>query len=225
MNDPKLKWLYYAGPIIMLIGMLGLRVNSLTQKSFYAGTIVQPMSEEGFFPESFGTLSKKDNMSVKASFLNIIITLIVAMIWLIVPDIISGVRGATSQKDDIFRINDFQSMATIICIFVYIMAMISIVKLGLEGKMKIVIFEWIMYFVAGAFLIFFFAMYYEELVRVNIINGDSTQKVRAFISIGFTLLCVAFFFVWYAIYYRPKQKLRSVKYQTQLDNNFKLDDD
>jgi amino acid transporter len=80
MNDPKLKWLYYVGPIIMLIGILGLRVNSMTQKSFYAGTIVQPMSEEGFFPESFGVLSKKDNMSVKASFLNIVITLIVAFI-------------------------------------------------------------------------------------------------------------------------------------------------
>jgi hypothetical protein len=108
---------------------------------------------------------------------------------------------------------------------VYIMAMISIVKLGFEGKMKITILEWIMYFVASAFLVFFFVMYYEELIRVNILNGDTTQKVRAFISIGFTLMCLIFFFIWYGVYYHVKQKMRSTQYQTKLDNNFKLDDD
>jgi amino acid permease len=56
-----------------------MRINSAMQKSLYGGTTLQPLAHEGFISNRFAILTK-ENIPKNASKLNMIITLIVALI-------------------------------------------------------------------------------------------------------------------------------------------------
>jgi L-asparagine transporter-like permease len=69
---------------------MGMRFYTFMQKSLYGGTTIQPLAQEGFFPDKFAKLNK-EKLPISASRLNIYIIMTVAVIWLIVPDVIKGI--------------------------------------------------------------------------------------------------------------------------------------
>jgi amino acid permease len=67
-----------------------MRLYSFAQKAMYGGTTLQPLANEGYFPDKFAKLNK-EGLPIAASKLNLIITISSATLWLIVPDIIKGI--------------------------------------------------------------------------------------------------------------------------------------
>jgi amino acid transporter len=62
----------YGGPILLIISSIALKINAAMQNSLYGGTMLQPMSVEGYFPDSWGKLDK-DGLPSKASKINLLI--------------------------------------------------------------------------------------------------------------------------------------------------------
>jgi amino acid transporter len=66
------RWLYFLGPILIIVSSIALKINAAMQNSLYGGTALQPLCVEGYFPESLGKLNK-DGLPTKASTVNLVI--------------------------------------------------------------------------------------------------------------------------------------------------------
>jgi amino acid permease len=60
----------WAGIIITVISIIGMRMYSFMQKSLFGGTTLQPLAQEGFFPDKFAKLNK-EKLPISASKLNL----------------------------------------------------------------------------------------------------------------------------------------------------------
>jgi amino acid transporter len=71
-QESWLKWLLYAGPIIMIICTIFMRGNTIAQVSLYGGTTLQPLSKEGYISNKFSELNS-NHFPAQAMKLNVII--------------------------------------------------------------------------------------------------------------------------------------------------------
>jgi APA family basic amino acid/polyamine antiporter len=58
---------------IMIVSQLALKANVSMQNALYGGTMVQPLAQEGYISERYNELNK-DDLPIKGSILNFIIT-------------------------------------------------------------------------------------------------------------------------------------------------------
>jgi L-asparagine transporter-like permease len=73
---------------LIIISNLALKLNGIAQFSIYATGVLEPLANEGYISNKFAHLNK-DNISVRAAMLNLVITLFFSIIFLILPFIFS----------------------------------------------------------------------------------------------------------------------------------------
>ncbi|WP_425382020.1 amino acid permease [Spiroplasma endosymbiont of Melieria omissa] len=77
------------GMIVLVISTLSLKLNGAMQNSLYSGGMIQPLAKEGYITEKLAKLNK-ENIAMRASTANLIITIIGCIIMLIIPDLIGA---------------------------------------------------------------------------------------------------------------------------------------
>jgi hypothetical protein len=105
----QLQWLFYAGPIIMIISTIAMRGNMVSQTTLYGGATLQPLSQEGYISDKFAQLNSS-HFPANAMKLNIIIVSITIGVWLIIPDILVGIFG---PEADFININTIISATSV----------------------------------------------------------------------------------------------------------------
>ncbi|MDR3257672.1 MAG: APC family permease [Mycoplasmataceae bacterium] len=232
-------WLSVVGVIITVLGILGVRTYSYMQKSLFGGTSIQPLANEGFFPDKFSVLNK-EKLPIAASKLNLFIIAFISFLWLVVPDIIKGSMlcseyGMNVSNDDyqrfgvFFNMASFSSFASLIAIFIYMMVLLAALKLSINKKINVNVGEWIAYSITFLALAIIFVYHYYLLIN-NIVTDlqnsliPAQQKIKDITGAGIefftTIGIVIFFFCWYKWYYGRKIKTRTVSQQKKFDEPF-----
>ncbi|AGM24996.1 APC family permease [Spiroplasma chrysopicola] len=240
-NSFNNKVILYGGPIIMIISSFALKVNVAMQNALYGGTSIQPMATEGYLPDRFRKLNK-DGLPVRASILNLCITVLMIFVWLAIPDLIKGIslslkHGMFPTINDIlaykqpFNISSLTEAASAIVIFIYAMVIAVTLKLGFQKKIKIKIWEWIVFPVVLLVLGFVFGWHYYSLVNGVITSSQDdfqSKLTGAIIELVFIISSVSFATIWYFTYYRRKYLQRmqtNPALQAKLDSEFVISDD
>ena len=233
----KVKWIFYGGVITMIASQFFMKVQASVQNALYGGTLLQPLAKEGFISDKYRKLNK-DNLPIRAITLNLIITIAVIMIWLIIPDIISGImtlngKGIGGAKDYTsyhikgYNIATFSAMSSVITIFIYASVILVNLILATQNKLRMNIFEWIVFILTFIFLLFIFGFHYYYLIDHCLLTKD--PKYIAFgIEVAFTVISIASGLLIYFVYYLPKYKARLVAkpdIQKRLEKEFEVIDD
>ena len=227
-NDWNMKTIGYVGAFIMLFCTMALKLQAGMQNALFSGAILEPQAREGFIPDQLGELDE-ENIARKANVVNLIVTAVFALIWLIFPDIITGVTGKPAF--------DYAAITGQIGIFEMILYSVIVViclKLAFEKKMQSGLFQVIFWMFLFAFLMW---QVYEFFAGVfNGINGtlnhldayDGQQSTTYFIELGYFILIIATAICSYMFYYLPKYRARLAKdpsIQVKLDAEFTMVDD
>ncbi|WP_338970414.1 APC family permease [Spiroplasma endosymbiont of Labia minor] len=234
-KEKNVKWIILGGQIVMIISQWALKANGSMQNALYGGTMIQPMAFEGYLPEKFGALNK-DNLPIKASILNFSITAIMLALWLIVPDIAQGAQIAKTGVDSgsVFNVSSLTEASSAVTIFVYIMVIGSMFVLGAKKKVRVYLWEWLIFPSVLIFLAIIFVYHYVQLF-INIVDsinagladaGNVEVLVGSVVELVFIIVAVVFGVIWYFAYYKNKilKKRLSTeegqKHQTLLDSDF-----
>lgn len=86
-NEIVGKVLGTGGLVVISIALLAQNINGFTQGAFYSGGMLQPLSEAQMITNKLAKLNKK-NIAIRALITNIVITLLFAFFWLILPVIL-----------------------------------------------------------------------------------------------------------------------------------------
>lgn len=85
--------------IIMLTHNFLYKFQLSNENMFYGGTMLQPLAEEGYVPTKFQELNQtKGNIPIKAMKLNYVISVLVIVSFLVVPDLVDGALGAAGNE-------------------------------------------------------------------------------------------------------------------------------
>ncbi|WP_342269048.1 APC family permease [Spiroplasma endosymbiont of Aspidapion aeneum] len=231
------SWIYYCGVILMLICTVSLKLNAGMQNSLYSGAILEPFAKEGLISTKYQELNK-DGIATKASLLNLFITIIFALIWLIIPDII---QGCLNSNDAVFSFSAITGEASMVMLFIYLAVIIVSIKLAFTKKMKTNWFEKAIWIFATIFIIFQIVEFFigigndistsshslsltitsKDVIDGATSNGQSlTQymhKIRnsaistllsSILEVGFIIGVFVFGVIWYRIKYLPIYKKR-----------------
>ncbi|MBH8622759.1 amino acid permease [Spiroplasma sp. hyd1] len=232
------KFVVYGGTIMMIMFVITLKINLIMQDSLYGGTSLQPLAHEGFLSNRFQKLSR-DNISTKASFLHMSLTILSLFIWLIIPDLIKGItltkeygfmctieQSLTYQEP--FTGSSLTAASSAITIFIYAMMFAVAIKLGITKQMKLKIWEWIVVPITMLILIFVLIWHYYTLIN-NIVTASAENFQSALISglIEFIFIgtAVSFVTIWYFTYYRIKYCKRVLWFpeqQAKIEQNFQV---
>ncbi|WP_425379635.1 APC family permease [Spiroplasma endosymbiont of Stenodema calcarata] len=226
------QWVYYVGVIIMLICTISLKANAGMQNALYSGAILEPFAIEGLMPSKYQELNK-DGIPFKASFLNLIITFIFAMIWLFIPDIIQGATGGNA----VFSYAAITGEASLIMIIIYSFVIMVALKLGFTKKMRVKVWEMIAWSLALIFLIWQFVQFFVDLGRsydsaISDLNTDASKSIATIVSntlqVVYIIGMITFAIIWYYTYYWKKYQARlktDPQLQKALDASFVVTDD
>jgi amino acid transporter len=218
------KWIVYAGVAIMFISQLSLKANVSMQNALYGGTMLQPMAVEGYISTRYNELNK-DDLPIKGSILNFMITGVVLVLWLIIPDLVEGI----TNSDPVFTVSDLTEASSAITLFIYAMVILTLLKYAVQKIIKLSVFEWAMYLVCMILLGFMFVDHYVELfVRIADavkVHGAADTYMGAVIELIFILASIAFGLIWYFTYYSRIYKKRmstpeGIKEQIFLNSEF-----
>jgi len=184
------KFVVYGGTIMMIMFVITLKINLIMQDSLYGGTSLQPLAHEGFLSNRFQKLSR-DNISTKASFLHMSLTILSLFIWLIIPDLIKGItltkeygfmctieQSLTYQEP--FTGSSLTTASSAITIFIYAMMFAVAIKLGITKQMKLKIWEWIVVPITMLILIFVLIWHYYTLINNIVTASQKISKVLWF---------------------------------------------
>ncbi|WP_338956949.1 APC family permease [Spiroplasma endosymbiont of Tiphia femorata] len=199
------------GMIVLVISTLSLKLNGAMQNSLYSGGMIQPLAKEGYITEKLAKLNK-ENIAMRASTANLIITIIACIIMLIIPDLI----GAP------FDFNTVLGFSTNITIAVYIFVLASTCVMGYRKQIKIKIWEWIVFVACGLFLLSQFVVFNYGMIN-DMINKRGEVLIAVIIEFLMFWMFIVIAVIWYFIYYQPKLKMRlasNLDYQNQLDQEF-----
>ncbi|KAF0850760.1 MAG: amino acid permease [Spiroplasma poulsonii] len=111
-------------------------------------------------PSKYKELNK-NGIPFKASFLNLIITFIFAMIWLFIPDIIQGATGGNA----VFSYAAITGEASLIMTIIYSFVIMVALKLGFTKKMRVKVWKMIAWSLVLIFLIWQFVQFFVDLGR------------------------------------------------------------
>lgn len=226
----KSKVISYGGPILMIISGLALKINLSMQNSLYGGTTLQPLSKEGYISDKLFALNK-DGIPVKAAIINLIVTAVMLGLWLVIPDLIKGSWLASHPGEkypSAFNVASLSSAFSVITIFIYMMVLITIIKLAIDKNLKLNLYEKIIFPSVLAFLGLMFVWHYYSIIHDAVAATDSSAIVAVIIELVFILGNVTFAITWYFAYYAKKYQVRlktDPNRQTELNNefNFNLD--
>ncbi|WP_342252212.1 APC family permease [Spiroplasma endosymbiont of Amphibalanus improvisus] len=208
-------WIDVAGGILMIISVLSLKMNAGMQNAFYSGGILEPQAVEGYIPEKYKELNE-DNLAIRASILNLILTFCFLFIWLIIPDIISGATG-----QETFGYNDIIGTVTLILLMVYSFVISIALKLTFENKIDSAWWEIALWIITGIFIVW-------QVVQWFVVVFENISSVTSIMQLSYITLIIGFAVIWYFAYYNPKYKKRlkeNPKYQKELDDKFMIVDD
>lgn len=231
-NSSAVKWIYYAGIILMLISSLGLKIQAASQNILFGGTLLQPLSKEGYVSDNLRKLNR-DHIPARASFANLMITFGISVLWLFIPDIIIGsikASGGNSQNiANIFSLNFLTSVSSDVTLFVYGCVILTVLKLGYEGRLRMKFWEWAAFPIALpaiVFIIIYSGYSFIASAAAQPVNTFAWFQPLLFFLFVFgafgVILCIYFF------YYKPKyqfRKERNPQLQARLDAQFVLVDD
>jgi L-asparagine transporter-like permease len=159
-NGDSLTWVAYGGMAIMVVSQLALKANVSMQNALYGGTMVQPLAQEGYISERYNELNK-DDLPIKGSILNFIITAAVLCVWLIIPDLYEGIAGA----DPVFSVSQLTEASSAITLFIYAMVILSVAIHGFKKRLKVHGVEWAMF---GLVFVLFVAMFFYHYATLFI---------------------------------------------------------
>ncbi len=220
------KW---AGIGIMIASALAMKIQIASQNALYGGTSLQPLAKEGFIPDYFKKLGK-DNLPIRASVLNIGITVILIILWLIIPDFLVGLKVVTpDQMASSLNLNSFSSISAGITIFIYAMVVLALINLAIKKQMAMAIWEWIVFPIAMVFLAFVVVYHYYNLISTVAVAHPTRPKIIAVvIELFFISAVVAIAITIYFTYYRKKYRARlktNPEVQERLNYEFRVVDD
>ncbi|MGL5268421.1 MAG: APC family permease [Spiroplasma sp.] len=224
------KVIVYGGPIIMIISGLALKINVAMQNALYGGTVLQPLSKEGYISDRLFKLND-DGIPVKAAILNLIITTVMIILWLVIPDLIKGfwlLAHPGQEYNSAFNISSLTSASSFVTIFVYMMVLTVVLKLALTKKIKLNWYEKIVFPLVFVFLGLTLVWHYYALIIGTIkamqkSDATSAPIVAVIIEVIFILGSFIFAVCWYRWYYLPKYNKRlkeKPELQAELDAAF-----
>lgn len=199
------------GMIVLVISTLSLKLNGAMQNSLYSGGMIEPLAKEGYITEKLAKLNK-ENIAMRASTVNLFITVFACIIMLIIPDLI----GAP------FDFNTVLGFSTNITICVYIFVLAATCVMAYRKQIKVNIIEWMIFIVCGLFLISQFGVFNYGMIS-DMINKKGSELIAVIIEFLMFWTFVAIAVIWYFAYYQPKLKNRlatNPEYQKQLDEEF-----
>ena len=235
-----LKWF---GIVFMIISALAMKIQIAMANGIYGGTLLQPMGKEGILPDKLRKLSR-DNLPLNASKVNLFISGLMICLWLIIPDLIAGIKTMnltappphyqwakygidyhdyTSYKIPGYSLNMFTAASSAITLIVYGAVVLAATKLGFQNKLKINWAERILFPITFVFIVFMFGYHYEQ-----VFVAASKDQLTGIIEIVFVLVSFFSGVCIYNIYYLPKYRRRlSTKPQLQalLNLEFTIIDD
>ena len=228
----KATWLAWAGAIIMLVSSLGLKVQAAAQNALFGGTTLQPLAKEGYISDNFRKLNA-DNIPVRSCALNLGITSFCIILWLIVPDLVIGgltasgaSKSVTNSISTIFSVRLFTAASSAITLFVYGVVILTTLRLAHDNKVRMKIWEWIVFPIGFVSVCFFFGYHYYN-VFANLAQGNLVW-FGSVIELCFILGAITVGLCIYFLYYTPKYKFRlerKPELQQRLDNEFQVQDD
>lgn len=235
------QWFSIIGGLIMIICTISLKANSQMQNALYGGTILEPLAVEGYINPKFKDLNK-DKIPYRAAILNLIIALVFAFIWLIIPDIVQIISDKAKGLTTPSTVIDFGTVTgevSLILIIVYMCVITIALKLSWQKKLRHNKFEFIIWVSAFIFLAWQLVMWFVNLVNgfitaVNNLNAADpkivadavTSLASNIVQILYLIIIFAFAFIWYRVYYQPKLRIRLItKTQKKYDEEFSLHDD
>lgn len=231
--EPWLRWLLYAGPLIMLVNTICSRGVSCSMLCLYGGTTLQPMSQEGYISDKFGK-QNSHGFPIGAMKVHVVIIAITIGVWEIIPDIITGFTGAS-----FINVNTIISAASVFFMLIYIFILLSALKFAFKKILFITWLEWFLYFAALFTMILVTVFHYKDLID-NLITTkhdyletlkveDKHKYINAIVSLGVELFfivgCILFVVIVYFTYYAKKYKSRLQKnpnIQKKLNTEFRL---
>jgi hypothetical protein len=196
-NNQYLKWLIWAGPIIMIVSTVATRGFTISMVVLYGGTTLQPMSIEGYISNNFNTMND-DGFPIKAMKLNIIICLFTIAIWAIIPDIIVGIVG---KQADFINVNTIISAASIFYILIYLIILLTVLKFSFKGLIKTGAIESALYIISLLSLLVVAVYHFYQLgdnafnpasYIKNGVNKQIDNIAALAIEIGFIVACALF---------------------------------
>ncbi|MGL5268863.1 MAG: APC family permease [Spiroplasma sp.] len=235
------EWLGIIGVLIMVICTISLKANSQMQNALYGGTILEPLALEGYIAPKYKELSK-DKIPYRAARLNLIISLIFAFVWLVIPDLIQaisdGAKGLT-KPSTVINFDKVTSEVSLIMIIIYICVITIALKLSWEKKLRHNKFEFFIWSIALIFLVWQFVMWFVNLgfsFKLAVIDMKSVDAaknsagvinlVSNIVQLIYLILVFLFAICWYCLYYQPKLRVRLInKTQEKYDQEFLLQDD
>lgn len=235
------EWLGIIGVVVMVICTISLKANSQMQNALYGGAILEPLAVEGYISPKFKELNK-DKIPYRAARLNLIISLIFAFIWMVIPDLVQAISDSAkglSKPSTVINFDDVTAEVSLIMIIIYICVITVALKLSWEKRIRHNKFEIIIWSAALIFLVWQLVMWFVNLVSgfvtaVNNLHLNDPAKnsegvtllVSNSVQIFYLVAMLTFAIVWYRLYYLPKLRVRIVnKSQKKYDEEFLLQDD
>lgn len=235
------KWLGQTGILIMLICTISLKANAGMQNALYSGGILEPLAVEGYLPDKFKDLNK-DGIAYRASRLNLIITFIFALVFLVIPDLVQAITDTFNKVDKPSTVLNYGTItgeASFIMIIIYSFVISIALKLSWQKKLRHNKFEFGIWTFALLFLLWQLVMWFLNLANSFIDGVNNLHSVDAIshsagivalvsnsLQIFYIVLVFTFAIIWYFTYYKPKLLIRiETNQQEQYDQEFLLKDD
>lgn len=204
------KIITYGGPILMIISGLALKINIAMQNTLYGGTTLQPLSKEGYISSKLFKLNK-DGLPVKAAVINLVVTTIMLILWLVIPDLIKGIWLVSHPEQtysSAFNVASLSSAFSVITMFIYIMVLITVLKLAFNKSLKLNYYEKIVFPLVLVTLSLMLIWHYYALIHDAVVATNSSAMVAMIIELIFVIGNVFFAITWYFVYYAKKYSIR-----------------
>lgn len=120
-----------------------------------------------------------------------------------------------------FDVASLTAASSTITLLVYIVALLSVIKMGNQRKITLRFWERIMFPITLVFMSFLFVYHYYDLIY-SIATADTSDPtfVGSVVELVFVAVAISFFVIWYFVYYKRKVKTRIASVQAKLDAEF-----
>ncbi len=206
------KALGVTGVIIIVVSIFATKLNSIIQSSLYSGTMLEPLAIEGYISPKISKLRK--NIPFSASLTNTIITILISFVILVIPNFfISDIDFSNAVA--------FSSLFSVI---IYISVVLCALKLYLNKKIKLNIFEIIIFMIAlialSWLVVSYFLNLFIQIFRNVLLVVNLCQLILLIVLTSFSI-------IWYYSYYNPiykKRLLENPELQIKLNKQFSFNE-
>ena len=225
---------YILGAVIILITAFATKSNSTLQFSIYSNFGAMGVAaEEGYLSKKIFDKKNRYGCYYRGVILNLVITLIGAIILLIIPDVIAWARNDTSTvllannktyitTKTYFDFSTIVSLSSVMLVANYFMVNVLAILLKLKHKIAAIkIWEVVIWIIGCAALIVSVIGFFYQIIQS--IMTDAGALVANIIQLVYFVATYLIAIAWYYVYYLPilKQRLRTnPTMQAQLDAHF-----